>query len=154
MDVAPASNAARLAPLPGSYLWMTSTFPSTQGAADWIGLGSRLLRHPCQMDAIDLSATKGSRVKFQGLSEVGQKIVDAVVARIEMIFVWNTLSLKFLMQRHRTFVEAEVVFLAAVDVDSEFPEAGLVFPGQLKRTILFPVLHANRLAKDRTQQAA
>src|SRR4029077_45007 len=148
MDVAPASNAAGLAPLPGSYLWMTSTFPSTQGAADWIGLGR------CQMDAIDLSATKGSRVKFQGLSEVGQKIVDAVVARIEMIFVWNTLSLKFLMQRHRTFVEAEVVFLAAVDVDSEFPEAGLVFPGQLKRTILFPVLHANRLAKDRTQQAA
>src|ERR1700732_5096344 len=97
---------------------MTSTFPSTQGAADWIGLGSRLLQHPGQMDAIDLSATKSSRVEFQGLAEMGQKIIDAVVAGVEMIFVWNTFGLKSLMQRHSAFLEAEVIFLAAVEGDS------------------------------------
>jgi len=92
-------------------------------------------------------------MEFEGLSQVGEKVGQTVVARIRVIFMLNALGLELTMQRLGTFFKAEIVFLAAVEVDREFPQASFIFPRQNKGTVLLPMRRVNRLAKNRAQQA-
>ena len=58
-------------------------------------------------------------MKLQHFTEVCQKILSAVVAGIEVIFVFDALSLKLPMEFHGSFIESEFIFAAAVEIDGQ-----------------------------------
>ena len=58
-------------------------------------------------------------MKLQYFTEVGQKILSAVVAGIEVIFVLDAFSLKLPMEFQGSFIESEFIFAAAVEIDGQ-----------------------------------
>ena len=58
-------------------------------------------------------------MKLQHFTEVCQKILTAMVAGIEMIFVLDALSLQLPMEFFGSLIESEVIFVAAVEIDGQ-----------------------------------
>ena len=79
------------------------------------------LQHACDSRFGQQSECSG--MKFHDLGEVRQKICEAVVAGIGMIFVLHAILLQCVVQCCCSFFEAVVVILPAVEIDSEFPQA-------------------------------
>ena len=80
-------------------------------------------------------------MKLQYFTEVCQKILTAVVAGIEMIFVSDILSLKLPMEFLSSLIKSEFILTAAVEIDGQ-PRRPYLCPVPLrknKRTILVPV---------------
>lgn len=59
------------------------------------------------------------RMELQYFTEVCQKILSAVVAWIEMIFVLDALSLKLPMEFLGSSIKSEVILTAAVEIDEQ-----------------------------------
>ena len=58
-------------------------------------------------------------MKPQHFTEVCQKILSAVVAGIEVIFVFDALSLKLPMEFLGSSIKSEFIFAAAVEIDGQ-----------------------------------
>ena len=92
-------------------------------------------------------------MKFHNLSEVRKEIRKAVIARVRMIFVFYARLLQFLVQRGRSFFEAVVVVLAAIEIDRHLSQGGGISLRQNKWTVLIPVGNVDRLAEHRAEHA-
>ena len=93
-------------------------------------------------------------MKLQYFTEVCQKILTAVVAGIEMIFVSDVLSLKLPMEFLSSLIKSEFILTAAVEIDGQTRRPYLC-PVPLrknKRTILVPVRHVNGISEYRPEQ--
>ena len=55
----------------------------------------------------------------QRFSEVCQKILSAMVAGIDVIFVSDDFSLKLPMELHGSSIESEFIFATAVEIDGQ-----------------------------------
>src|SRR5882724_7086736 len=71
-----------------------------------------------------------------------------------MVFVLHAFSLQFPMQGSGSILEAEVILLAAVEVDRQIPQSRLVSSGQNENAVLLPMWHVDGLAESRPQQSA
>ena len=58
-------------------------------------------------------------MKLQHFTEVCQKILSAVVAGIEVIFVLDALSLKLPVEFRGSFIKSEFILTAAVEIDGQ-----------------------------------
>ena len=58
-------------------------------------------------------------MNLQRFSEVCQKILGAMIAGIEVIFVLDAFSLKLPMEFQGSFIESEFIFAAAVEIDGQ-----------------------------------
>src|SRR5258708_29277073 len=92
--------------------------------------------------------TEGSRVELHDLAEMRQKVGQAVVASIGMILVRNIFLLQLQVQRVSTFLEAIVIVLAAVEVDSQLSQPRRILLCQNKGTIVVPMRRVNRVPKN------
>ena len=93
-------------------------------------------------------------VELHDFAHVGQEIGQAVVAGIRMIFVLHAFRLQLPVQGGGAIFESEVILLAAVEVDCQISQAGLIFAGQDENTVFLPVRHVDRFAEGRSQQSA
>ena len=87
-------------------------------------------------------------MELHDLAEMRQKVGQAVVASIGMILVWNIFLLQLQVQRVSAFVEAIVIVLAAVEVDSQLSQPRRILLCQNKGTIVVPMRRVNRVPKD------
>ncbi len=76
-----------------------------------LGRGFRSLALPKQ--------TERPGVELHHFVEVSQKISQAVIARISVIFVSDMLPLQLRVQSGRAFFESVVIVLAAVEINCE-----------------------------------
>lgn len=58
-------------------------------------------------------------MKRQRLTQVRQKIYGAVIAGIEVKFVFDVLCLKFPVEFRSSFLKPEFILLAAVEIDRQ-----------------------------------
>ena len=58
-------------------------------------------------------------MKLQHFTEVCQKISGVVIARIEVIFVLDTLSLQLPIEFLGSSIKSEVILTAAVEIDGQ-----------------------------------
>ena len=58
-------------------------------------------------------------MKLQRFSEVCQKILSAVVAGIEVIFVLDTFHLKLSMEFRSPFIKSEFIIATTVEIDGQ-----------------------------------
>jgi hypothetical protein len=58
-------------------------------------------------------------VKLHYLSKVGQKVCDAVIPGVGVVFVFNVLIRELAIEGGGTFFEPVVIFLAAVEVNGD-----------------------------------
>ena len=82
------------------------------------------------------------------------KIRQAVIARIEMIFVPDALRLKLPVERLGTLLEAKVILLATIEVDREPPQPRFMLLGQNQGIVFSPVRELDRISKNRPQNIA
>ena len=61
-------------------------------------------------------------MKFDDLIEMCEKILQAMVPGIRAVLVLHSLFLQLLVEHGRTFFEAVIVFLAAVEIDGELAQ--------------------------------
>src|SRR5450755_4395087 len=94
-------------------------------------------------------------MKHQRLPEVRQKILSAVVAGIEVIFVRDAFRLKLPMEFRSSFIESEVIRTAAVEIDGQLcrPYRHPVLLGEGEGAIPLPVTEVDGIAEDRSQEA-
>ena len=93
-------------------------------------------------------------MKLHDFTEVCQKILRAVIAGIEMIFVLDAFSLKLPMEFLSSLIKSEFILTAAVEIDGQ-PGSLYLCPVPLrkyKRTVLVPVMDVNGTAKRRSQR--
>jgi hypothetical protein len=69
--------------------------------------------------AVLFRSGKNAGMKLQHFPEVCQEILRAVVARIEMIFMWDAFRLKLPVEFRGSFVKSEFVISAAVEIDGQ-----------------------------------
>src|SRR5690349_21730458 len=62
---------------------------------------------------------KNPRVELKRLAQMRKEVVRGVGSGVEMEFMGNAFRQKFLMKLGRTFLKAEVILLAAVDIDRQ-----------------------------------
>ena len=95
-------------------------------------------------------------MKLQRFPEVCQKIRGAVVAGIQVKFVWDAFCLKLLMEFGRSFFKFEFILTAAIEIDRQPWSAyqSTVPFRKDKGTVLVPVLEVNGIAEDRSEQPA
>src|SRR5579863_6153073 len=96
-----------------------------------------------------LTGGKHSRVKDQGFTEVGQKILGAVVAGIQVEFVGDAFCLKLPVKFLGANLKSEFIFIAAVEIDGQpcRPNRGPVLLREDKRAVLVPMMEINRIAE-------
>src|SRR6266853_4921211 len=109
-----------------------------------------LLRHAGDLL---IRKTEGSRVELHDLAEMRQKVGQAVVAGIGMILVRNIFLLQFEVQGGSAFLEAIVIVLAAVEVDSQLSQPRRILLRQDKGTIVVPMRRVNRVPEDFRQHS-
>src|SRR5712675_702305 len=90
-------------------------------------------------------------MKLHDLGEVSQKIGQAVVAGIKVIFVLHIFLLQLLMERSSAFLKAVIIILAAVEINGQASKGFLVSFSQIERTIVLPMLNSDGIAENRGQ---
>ena len=58
-------------------------------------------------------------MKLQHFTEVCQKILSTVVAGIEVIFMFEALSLKLPMEFRGSLIKSEFILIATVEIDGQ-----------------------------------
>ena len=93
-------------------------------------------------------------MEFQYFVEMGQEICGAVIARIEMKFVFDVFGLQLLVERFSAILKAELVVVAAVKIDGQLCNTRAVLFRQHKRAVLVPVSDIDRITEDRAEYSA
>ena len=93
-------------------------------------------------------------MEFYDLADVRAEIGCAVVAGVEMEFVFDVLFLKLLIERCRAYLEVIFVVAPAIEINGERADGSLVFLSQDKRIVLIPMSDVDRIPEYGTHQFA
>ena len=93
-------------------------------------------------------------MELHDFAHVGQEISQAVVAGIQVILVLHAFRLELAVQGGGAIFESEVILLAAVEVDCQMLQAGLIFAGEDENAVFLPVRHVDGFAEGRSHQSA
>ena len=104
--------------------------------------------------AILLSDGECTRVEFQYFVEMGQEIRGAMIAGIEMKFMFNAFGLQLPVKRFSAILKAELVVIAAVEIDGQLCNTRAVLFRQHKGAVLVPVRNVNRITEHRAEHSA
>src|SRR5438270_1727205 len=87
------------------------------------------------------------RMKFHDFGEMRQKILQAMVAREEMVFVFHAFFLQLIVQGGRSFLKSVIIILAAVEIDSELLQSDCILFRKDKWAVLVPMSDVDRFAE-------
>ena len=91
-------------------------------------------------------------MELHDLGEVIHEVGKAVVAGVQMIFVFHVFLLQLFVQGSGAFFKAVVVIAAAIEVNGHPPQCALIPVCQNERTIVLPMSHIDWGSEDRRQQ--
>src|SRR5258708_1108673 len=97
---------------------------------------------------------EGVGMELQRFAQVRQEIVRRVPSGVKVKLVANAFGHELFVQFAGALVEAEVILLAAVDVDCEIPELRPVLSRQHKRIVLVPVREVDGIAERSSQHSS
>src|SRR5215472_3758381 len=99
-----------------------------------------------------LAPCKHLRVKLHRLSHVQQKVVQAMVSRIGVIFMLYALSRELSIQGGSSLLEAVIVILTAVEIDRQIAHSDLILLCEPEWIVRLPVGDDDRIAEDQAQR--
>jgi len=117
-----------------------------------LSLQQACLQQPRSVSTID-DCAECSGMKFHDFGKVRQEVRETVIAGVRTIFVPDTFFLQFVVQGGRSFFEAVVVVLAAVEIDCHLLQSYGISLRQDKRAVLVPVPDVDRPAEHRAKHS-
>ena len=91
-------------------------------------------------------------MKLHDFWKVRHEVSKAVVARIQIKFVFDSLPDELCVQRGCAFFKAVTVTLAAIEIDRHSTQALPIFLGKNERVVVLPMVDINRVAENRRDQ--
>ncbi len=72
---------------------------------------------------------KGFGVEFHDFNKVGQEIINAVVARVGVVFVRNVFPQQFVVQAGCAFFKSVIIVLATIEIDRHLAQGRRILLG-------------------------